>query len=190
MLWKSSKPQFNRIVKIGNRLVGEGQPCFIIAEAGSNHNQKFSIAKKLVDAAVKAKADAVKFQVFVPEKIYVKNAGFADYLGNKKTIQQIFQDIMMPVDWIPKLAEYCRKKGIMFLSSAFDEGSVDLVDKHVAAHKIASYESTHIPLIKHIAKKGKPIIMSVGMASIDEIRDVLRAIASTGNKNVIIMHCI
>jgi N-acetylneuraminate synthase len=190
MLWKRSKPQFNKVVRIGSRAVGEGQPCFIIAEAGSNHNQKLSLAKKLVDTAVNAKADAVKFQVFVPEKIYVKDAGFADYLGNKKTIQQIFKDIMMPQDWLPKLAEYCKKKGIMFLSSAFDEDSVDIVDPYVAAHKIASYESTHFPLIRHIAKKGKPIIMSVGMASIDEIREVLNVIASTGNKNVIIMHCI
>ncbi|MEM2916592.1 MAG: N-acetylneuraminate synthase family protein [Candidatus Woesearchaeota archaeon] len=190
MLWKSSGPQFNKIVKIGNKLVGEGQSCFVIAEAGSNHNQKFALAKKLVDIAAKAKADAVKFQLFVPEKIYVRNAGFADYLGKERTIQQIFHDIMMPQEWMPKLAEYCKKKGIMFLSSAFDEESVDLVDSYVLAHKIASYEITHLPLIRHIAKKGKPIIMSVAMASISEIRDALRVIASTGNRNVVLMHCI
>ncbi len=190
MLWKRSKPQFNKFVRIGNRIVGEGQPCFVIAEAGSNHNRKFHLAKKLIDTAAKAKADAVKFQVFVPEKIYVKNAGFADYLGRERTIQQIFHDIMMPREWLPKLAEYCKKKGILFLSSTFDEESVDLVDPYVSAHKIASYEATHLPLVRHIAKKGKPIIMSVGMASINEIREALNVIASTGNRNVVLMHCI
>ncbi len=190
MLWKRSKPQFNKVVRIGDRLIGDGQPCFIIAEAGSNHNQKFHLAKKLIDTAAKAKADAVKFQVFVPEKVYVKNAGFADYLGRERTIQQIFHDIMMPQEWLPRLAEHCKNKGILFLSSAFDEESVDLVDPYVEAHKIASYELTHLPLVKHIAKKGKPIILSVGMASIEEIREALNTIASTGNRNVILMHCI
>lgn len=190
MLWKRSKPRFNKAVRIGNRTIGEGHPCFIIAEAGSNHNQKIGIAKKLIDAAAAAKADVVKFQTFIPDKIYVKHAGFADYLGNAKSIQQIFKDIMMPRDWIPKLAEYCATKKIMFMSSAFDEESVDLLDPFVVAHKVASYESTHLPLITYMAKKGKPIIMSTGMASIEEIREALNAIAATGNKNVILMHCI
>ena len=190
MLWKRSKPRFNKVVRIGNRMVGEGHPCFIIAEAGSNHNQKLSWAKKLIDIAVDAKADVVKFQTFIPEKIYVKNAGFADYLGKAKTIQQIFEDIMMPRDWVPKLAEYCKKKNIMFMSSAFDEESVDLLDPFVVAHKVASYESTHLPLIRYMAKKGKPIIMSTGMATIPEIREAIQAIASTGNRNVVLMHCV
>jgi len=190
MLWKRSKPHFNKVVRIGNKMVGEGHPCFIIAEAGSNHNQKLSMAKKLIDIAADAKADVVKFQTFIPEKIYVKNAGFADYLGKAKTIQQIFEDIMMPRDWIPKLSAYCQKKNIMFLSSVFDEESCDLVDPFVQAHKVASYESTHLPLIKYIASKGKPVILSTGMATVPEIREALKAIASTGNRNVIIMHCV
>jgi|RhiMetdeSRZDD1v2_1073273.scaffolds.fasta_scaffold139211_2 sialic acid synthase SpsE len=190
MLSKRSKPRFNEVVKIGDRLVGEGHRCFIIAEAGSNHNQKLSWAKKLIDIAAKAKADAVKFQTFIPEKIYVKHAGFADYLGNAKSIQQIFKDMTMPADWLPKLAESCQKRSILFMSSVFDEESADLVDRFVPAHKIASYESTHLPLIKHVAKKGKPIVLSTGMATVGEIREALRAIASTGNENVILMHCV
>src|SRR5213593_3549543 len=184
------RPRFNEVVQIGSRRVGEGHPCFIIAEAGSNHDQKLSWAKKLIEIAATASADAVKFQTFVPEKIYVKHAGFADYLGNRKSIQEIFKDIVMSRDWIPKLAEYCRKKGILFMSSVFDEESADLVDPFVQVHKIASYESTHLPLIKHVAKKGKPIVLSTGMATLREIREALVAIASTGNKNVILMHCV
>ena len=187
---RRSKPRFNEIVKIGGRLVGEGHPCFIIAEGGSNHNQRLSWARKLIDIAAKAKADAVKFQTFVPEKIYVKHAGFADYLKSGKSIQQIFRDIAMPSDWIPKLARYCRDKGILFMSSVFDEESADLVDPFVSAHKIASYESTHLPLINHVAKKGKPVVLSTGMSTVSEIREALAVIASTGNRNVILMHCV
>lgn len=181
---------FNKVVSIGRRVIGPGHPCFLIAEAGSNHNQKISWAKRLIDVAVRANADAVKFQTFVPEKIYVRKAGFADYLGHAKSIQEIFKDIMMPPVWIPRLAEYCRRKGILFMSSAFDEASVDLVDPYVPAHKIASYECTHLPLIRYVAKKGKPIILSTGMASLDEITAALNTIASTGNRNVVLMHCV
>jgi N-acetylneuraminate synthase len=187
---KRSRPRFNEVVRIGDRLIGEGHSCFIIAEAGSNHNQKFGWAKRLIDIAAKAKADAVKFQTFIPEKIYVKHAGFADYLGRGASIQQIFKDLVMPVRWLPKLAEYCQKKNIIFMSSVFDEESADLVDPFVHAHKIASYESTHLPLIKHVAMKGKPIVLSTGMATIPEVREALATIASTGNDNVILMHCV
>ena len=190
LLSKRSKPRFNEVVQIGDRFVGEGHRCLIIAEAGSNHNQKLRWAQELIDIAAKAKADVVKFQTFIPEKIYVKHAGFADYLGNAQSIQQIFKDIKMPADWLPKLAESCRKKGILFMSSVFDEESADLVDRFVPAHKIASYESTQLPHIKHVAKKGKPIVLSTGMATLREIREALVAIASTGNKNVILMHCV
>ncbi len=190
MSLKRSRPRFNEVVRIGNSLVGEGHRCFIIAEAGSNHNQKLGWAKKLIEIAAKAKADAVKFQIFIPEKIYVKHAGFADYLGKAKSIQEIFKDIMMPRAWVPKVADYCKKKDILFMSSVFDEESADLVDPFVQAHKIASYESTHLPLIKHVARKGKPIVLSTGMATVPEIREALTAIASTGNRNVILMHCV
>lgn len=186
----SLKNHFNQVVKIGNKKVGNGHPCFIIAEAGSNHNQDFESAKKMIDAANFAGADVVKFQTFVPEKIYVRDAGFADYLGDKKSIQEIFAEISMPRDWIPKLSQYCQSKNILFMSSAFDEESCDLIDPFVQAHKIASYECTHLRLVKHIAEKGKPIVMSTAMATLDEIREALEVIASTGNKNVILMHCI
>lgn len=184
------KHSFHRVVKIGDHLVGEGYPCFIIAEAGSNHNRRLDWAKKLIDVAAKAETDAVKFQIFVPEKIYVKNAGYADYLGHAKTIQEIFEEIAMPQNWIPKLAQHCRKRKIFFMSSVFDEESADLVDPYVPAHKIASYECTHLPLIKHVAKKRKPVVISTAMATIDEIGAALDAIASTGNRDVVLMHCV
>jgi N-acetylneuraminate synthase len=182
--------KFNKIVRIGAARVGEGHPCFIIAEAGSNHNQKLAWARKLIDVAAQAEANAVKFQTFVPEKIYVKTAGFADYLGKAKTIQEIFREIMMPPGWVPVLARHCRQRGILFMTSVFDEESADLVDPHVLAHKIASYECTHLPLIRHIARKQKPMVVSTAMASLDEIGAALDTIASTGNRNVVLMHCV
>lgn len=186
----SLKNHFNQTVKIGTKLIGPGQPCFIIAEAGSNHNQDLNNAKKMIDVASIAKADVVKFQTFIPSKIYVQDAGFADYLGQEKSIQEIFEKISMPREWILELSNHCKLKNILFMSSAFDEESCDLIDPFVEAHKIASYECTHLPLVKHIASKGKPVIMSVAMATMDEIQEALETIASTGNKNVILMHCI
>lgn len=184
------KKSFNPVVRITDHWIGSTHPCFVIAEAGSNHNRKFALAKKLIDVAVHAGADAIKFQLFVPDKIYVHGAGAADYLGKKKSIDTILEEMKMPENWIAKLAAYCGKKGILFLCSAFDEKSVDVIDPFVAAHKIASYEITHLPLIRHVAKKGKPIILSTAMATEKEIAEALDTIASVGNRNVILMHCI
>ncbi|HLD89000.1 MAG TPA: N-acetylneuraminate synthase family protein [Candidatus Nanoarchaeia archaeon] len=183
---KNKKPT----IVIGNKKVGEGNPCFIIAEAGSNHNGRLEIAYKLVDAAVNAKADAVKFQTFRAEKLYVKDSGKADYLKSKEGIYEIIRKMEMPYDWIKKLADYCSKKDIIFLSSPFDEESADIMDKYVPAYKIASYEMTHIPLLKHIARKKKPMIMSVAMASLQEIEESITAIRKEGNEKIILLHCI
>ena len=161
--------KFNSIVKIGTRKIGDGFPCFVIAEAGSNHNGSFSQALKLIDVAVDAKADAVKFQTFKAEKIYTKKAGHARYLKDKESIFDIIKKMEMPVEWIPRLAAYCRKKGIMFLSTPFDNDSADLLQKYIPLYKISSYEMTDFPLVKYIALKKKPLIISTGAADMNEI---------------------
>jgi len=187
---KRSGWRFNSAVRVADRWIGQGHPCFVIAEAGSNHNRSLPLALKLIDVAAQAASDAVKFQSFIPHKIYVKNAGCADYLGHSRTIQEIFEKIQMPREWLPKLARHCKRKRILFLSSVFDPESADQVDPFVPAHKIASYECTHLPLIRHVARKGKPILLSTGMASLREIGDALETIAAAGNRNVVLMHCI
>ncbi|MDD2655145.1 MAG: N-acetylneuraminate synthase family protein [Candidatus ainarchaeum sp.] len=169
-------------LRIGKRAVGEGEPCFVIAEAGSNHNGKLDQAKKLIDEAAKAGADAVKFQLFKAEKLYVKTAGSADYLKDGKSIFQIIKDMELPEEWLGTLSSYCDKHGIVFLSSVFDEESADLLDKYVPAHKIASYECNHIPLIRHVARKGKPVIISTGASTMEEIKDAVDAVHSEGGK--------
>jgi len=178
-------------IRIGDKQIGEGGPTFIIAEAGSNHNGDLNIAKKMIDVASDAGADAVKFQTFRAEKLYPEHSGSADYLKTKKSIYQIIKEMEMPYDWIPELFEYCRGVGITFLSTPFDEESADKLEEvGIEAFKIASYESIHLPLIRHVAKKGRPIIMSTGLANLGEIEESLDAIYSTGNKDVALMHCI
>lgn len=178
-------------VSIDGKKIGDGNPCFVVAEAGSNHNGKFALAKKLIDKAVEAKADAVKFQVFRAKKLYAENSGKADYLKSKKTIFQIIKEMEMPYGWIPKLMAYCKKKGIIFMAAAFDEESADILEKNgITSYKIASYELTHHPLLEHIAKKNKPIVLSTGLASMKEIKQAIEVIKKAGNKKIVLMQCI
>lgn len=178
-----------RKIKIGNKFIGEGEPCFIIAEVGSNHNGKLEQAKKLIDVASEAKVDAVKFQVFRAEKLYPKNAGISKYLKIDRPIFEIIKEMEMPYEWIPKLTDYCKEKSIIFLASVFDEKSVDKLDAYVLAHKIASYELTHTPLIKYIAKKQKPMILSTGASTLLEIEEAVQSVYKERNKDLCLMQC-
>ncbi len=178
-------------VKINNKTVGEGNRLYVIAEAGSNHNGSLETAQKLIDAAVAAKTDAVKFQLFKADKIYPKQAAVATYLADQyKNIHELIRTMEMPEEWLPKLAAYCKEKGIDFICSPFDEGSVDALEVvGVPAYKVASSECNHIPLIEHIAKKMKPIILSTGISSLGEIEDAVNAIRKYHDQ-IIIMHTI
>lgn len=181
-------------IKIGNRSVGEGEPCFIIAEAGSNHDGKLEQAKELIDIAADAKVDAVKFQTFLADKIVAKTkerASYLDKLVNKnETMHDIFKKLELPREWLKKLYDYAYSKGLIFLSTPFDEEAVDLLDGiGVEAFKVASFEIVHLPLLRHIAKKGKPIILSTGMANLSDIEKALETIYREGNDQVIVLHC-
>jgi N-acetylneuraminate synthase len=176
-------------IKIGERWVGDGESCFVIAEAGSNHNGDFEQAMRLIDAAVTAGADAVKFQHFKAAKLYPKSAGESDYLRQSKSIYEIIREMETPDDWIPRLATYCRERKIIFLSSPFDEMSADLLDPYVSAFKIASYEMTHVPLLRHIARKSKPMIVSTGTATLDEVLHAVKIITQEGNDQMILLQC-
>ncbi|MDZ4816263.1 MAG: N-acetylneuraminate synthase family protein [Verrucomicrobiota bacterium] len=163
--------------------------CYIIAEAGSNHNGSFEQALSLIDVACEAGADAVKFQTFRARQLYTRNAGVSDYLGVKKPIYDIIQDMEMPYDWIKKLSDYCHKKKIHFLSSVFDFESVDQVDPFVPVHKIASYEMNHIPLIEYVARKNKPVIISTGTADLDEVDETVRVFRKVSKAPLVLMQC-
>ena len=170
-------------IKIGNNSVGEGEPTFIIAEVGSNHDGKLEQAKKLIGIAAEAGADAVKFQAFKAEKLFNK-------VKNKEVVDKL-EKLELREEWYKELFDYTNEKGLIFISSVFDEDYADLLDGFgVLAYKIASYELTHIPLLEYIAKKNKPIILSTGMANESEVKEAVECIYSAGNRQVIILHCV
>jgi N-acetylneuraminate synthase len=182
-----------RKIKIANKLVGEGEPTFIIAEAGSNHEGKLEQAKKLIDIAADASVDAVKFQTFLADKIIAKTGLKTEYMkkvGMKGTVYNVFKKIELPRKWLPELARYANRRGVIFLSSAFDKEGVNLLDEiGVPAFKIASGELTNLPLLKFTAEKRKTLIVSTGASTMDEIEEALSVIKSAGN-DVILLHCV
>jgi N,N'-diacetyllegionaminate synthase len=176
-------------VQVGNRRIDDNNPCFIIAEAGSNHDGKLNQAKQLIDVAAFAGADAVKFQLFRAVKLYPKKAGPSDYLKTSESIYEITRKMEMPYEWLPKLESHCKERNVLFLASVFDEESVDRIDPYVNAFKIASYEMTHIPLIRYVAAKGKPVIISTGTATMDEVATTVREFRKVQKDNLILMQC-
>jgi len=181
-------------VKINDKLIGEEEPCFIIAEAGVNHNGSVELAKKLIDAAKDAGADAVKFQTFKAESVVVKDAQKAEY--QKETTgegsqYEMIKKLELTEEDFRELADYAKEKDIMFLSSPFDKESVDLLHElDVPAFKVGSGEITNLPLLRYIAKKGKPIILSTGMSTLGEIEEALDVIRSEGVEDIILLHCV
>ncbi len=182
-------------IKIGNRTIGEGHPVFIIAEAGVNHNGKLDLAFKLIDAAVEAGADAVKFQTFITEREISKHAEKAEYqketTGKNESQMQMVKKLELPQSDFKKLQDYAKKKGIMFFCSAFDFESVDLLDKlNIPCYKIGSGEINNYPFLKYIAKKGRSILFSTGTASLGEIEAALRLFHEEGITDLLVFHCI
>lgn len=183
-------------VVIGNQPVGPGHPCFVIAEAGSNHDSDLEVALELIDCAASAGADAVKFQTFTADALAARTAHPVARLRDKyerfgATIHEMFQKIEMPVAWLPRLRERAEARGLIFLSTPLDERSVDILDElGVPAFKVASFEIVHLPLLRHIARKGKPILLSTGMASLGEIEEAIGVIGAEGNQQVALFHCV
>ncbi|MDA8233936.1 MAG: pseudaminic acid synthase [Clostridia bacterium] len=181
-------------ILIGKRLVGPGHPAFIIAEAGSNHDRDLGQAKKLIDVAVEAGADAVKFQTFQADKIAAQTEDEIMKLGNEyegvPTLYKLYEGLELPREWQAELAEYACQKDIIFLSTPFDYEAVEQLEElNMATYKIASFEMVDIPFLKYVARKGKPVILSTGMANLGEIEEALNAIYSEGNRQVILLHC-
>ncbi len=172
------------------------EPTFIIAEAGSNFrisdnpNINYQQALRLINTAVETGADAIKFQLFKASKLYSKNAGTADYLEKEKTIYEIIQESELPPYWLKKLKLYCDEKGIMFLCTPFDEQAVDELEKiNIMMYKIASYSITNIPLLKKIARLKKPILLSTGASTIEDIEIAVNAIKAEGNNQITLLQC-
>ena len=185
---------FNSQVKIGNKIIGGKNKTFIVAEAGLNHNGSFNIAKKLIDNAKEINCDAIKFQSFLPDSRvskFIKSEKYAEkIIGTQESISELFQRLSLNFKTQKKIFEYAKKKKIMIFSTPFDFESADFLDSlGVSAFKIASADLVNIPLIRHVSKKLKPIIISTGMSRISEIDDAVETVRSTGNKNLVLLHC-
>jgi len=188
-------------IKIGNKLVGEGEACFIIAEVGVNY---YDIAKKenikpieaaklMIKEAAKAGADAVKFQTYKAEKIASKYSPAYWDTDKEPTKSQyvLFKKYdKFEEEEYRELARYSKEEGIVFMSTPFDEGAVDFLDVLVPVFKISSSDITNIPFIKYIAQKGKPIFLSTGASTVEEIEDAINAIKEGGDCQIVLMHCI
>lgn len=173
------------------RLVGEGRPTFVVAEAGNNHDGKLAQAKELIDVAAEAGADAVKFQLYKAESLYPENVGVINTPAGPIDLFHFLKAHEVPLEWLPILAERAEERGLLFLASAFDEGSVDALEAvDVAAHKIASPELNHLPLLEYAARKGRPMILSTGLNGLGEIEEAVETITRQGNDQVALLHCV
>jgi N-acetylneuraminate synthase len=181
-------------VRIGRRLIGEGRPVYVIAEAGSNHNRSLRTALRLINVAARAGADAVKFQTFSADTLYSKKTPKMKYLKKitprSQTVHDLLKSLELPRAWHARLARHCARRKVHFLSTPFDEAAVDqLARVGVPAYKIASFEINHIPLIRHAARRKKPMILSTGMADMADIDRAVRACRSVGNGRIVLLHC-
>jgi len=174
------------------KTITKNSPCFIIAEAGVNHNGDLTIAKKLVDAAKEAKADAIKFQTYKTEDLVTKTSQTANYQKeNTKTNQTQFEmlkKLELQYEDFKELKEYCDKKEIIFLSTPHTESSLEFLKDLVPIFKIGSGDLNNLPLLEKIAKLKKPIILSTGMASFEEIEESITLIKKY-NEDIIVLHC-
>jgi N,N'-diacetyllegionaminate synthase len=170
---------------------------FIIAEAGSNwkcgnYEDDLKQAHNLIKVASKAGADAVKFQTYSPESTYVYNPGKSNYLsksGYTKNIEDIFDKYSMPYEMIPEIAKYCEDENILFMSSSFSVQDAKYIDPYSTIHKIASFEINHVRLIEFLAKTGKPILISTGASTFDEIDFCVDLIKKFDNDNIVLLQC-
>jgi len=175
-------------VKIGNKLIGEGERCFIIAEIGINHNGSVQLAKKLIDNAIESGCDAVKFQkrtvdvVYAPQELAMPRSNpFGETNGDLKRGLELGYNEYKQID------EYCKKRGILWFASCWDEGSVDFMEQfNPPCYKISSASLTDDDLLFHTRKTGKPILMSTGMSTMEEI---YHAVSILGEDNLVIYHC-
>jgi sialic acid synthase SpsE len=187
---------FNKQIQIGNRKLGAGNPTYIIAEIGANFDKSIDKAKRLVDAAKECGADCAKFQTFSTPRI-VSEGGFSmmklkGVHGSwGRTVSEVFRDAEFPREWHQEISEHCKKTGIDFSTSPYDVEAVDLCMKlDVPFIKIGSGEITWLEMLDYIARKGKPLMLATGDATMSEIDEAVRTIAATGNMDLLLMQCI
>jgi sialic acid synthase SpsE len=181
-------------IKIGNKWVGEGHPCYIIAEIGSNFDGSIAKAKRLIKLAKECGADAAKFQSFITEEL-LSRKGFdkksAFQKRWKKSVWEVYKSAELPREWHKELNQYAKKIGIHFFTSPWDFEAVDLLDKlNVPVIKVGSGDITHLDLLKYIGSKNRPIFLATGSSTLEEVKEAVREIKATGNDRIILMHAV
>lgn len=183
---------FNKEIKIGNKIIGDTHPTYFIAEIGANFDGSIEKAKHLIDAAKEAGADCAKFQTFSTPRI-VSEGGFS-HMQLKgvhgswgRTVSEVFKDAEFPVAWHKEIADYCKVVGIDFSTSPYFKEAVDL---DVPFIKIGSGDITWLEMLDYITRKGKPVMLATGDATMSEIDEAVRTIEATGNKDLVLMQCI
>jgi len=180
---------------IGHRQIGAGQPVYIVAELSANHNHDFERAVRLIQACKESGADAVKVQTYTPDTITIRSD--QEYfrirggtLWDGRTLHDLYGEACMPWDWQPKLKQVADDLGLDFFSSAFDETAVDFLENMgVPAYKLASCELVDIPLLQKISRTGKPLIISTGMATIEEIKEAVDSARQAGATQIALLRC-
>ena len=180
--------------EVAGRRIGVDCPCFVIAEAGVNHNGDEARAFEMVDAAAAAGSDAVKFQTFSADSLVSEGTRKAEYQartsGASESQYEMLRRLELPPEVFRDLMGYCRERNLLFMSTPFDEKSADLLDElGMEIFKVPSGEITNLPLLAHIAAKGKPMIVSTGMARLGEVEDAVRVIEGAGDPPVALLHC-
>jgi sialic acid synthase SpsE len=184
--------------RTGGMTMTDAQHVFVVAEAGSNWRMGTSdrdrqMARTLVNVAVEAGADAVKFQTYRARDTYVADAGASDYLaelGIHRSINEIFADLEMPYELIGEIAAHCEQVGIEFMSTPFSVADANAVDPYVRRHKVASYEINHVRLLQRLGATGKPLIISTGAATEEDIEFCLTTVRAVGTRDITLLQCI
>jgi pseudaminic acid synthase len=184
-----------RSISIAGREIGPGRPCYIIAELSANHNQDYEQAAALVRAAAEVGADAVKLQTYTADTITLDSRRPPFLVGEGtiwegKSLYELYSEAYTPWEWQPKLKLLAEELGLHCFSSPFDFSAVDFLEQmEVPAYKIASFELVDIPLIQRVASTGKPVILSTGMATLEEIDEAVEAVRGTGNEQFALLKC-
>lgn len=186
----------NKIITIDNKKIGEGQPTYMIAEMSANHLMNFERAKEIIRLAKESGADAIKLQTYRPDTITIDCYG-EEFMATKgspwegRNLFELYKEAYTPWEWHKDLFDYAKEIGITCFSSPFDLTAVDLLEElNAPAYKIASFELNDIPLIRKVAKTGKPVIMSTGIATLEDIELALETCKKAGNDNIILLKCV